>query len=87
MMISPEILEMLVCPATKQKVFLAEESLIRTINQKIEEENLQNFGKQPVQSLMEGGIIREDQKVFYPIRNGIPMMSVEEAISIENLEQ
>lgn len=85
-MISPALVEMLICPATKQKVFLAEESFIRTINQKIEEGNLQNLGKQPVETPMEAGLIREDQAVLYPIRNGIPMMLAEESISIENLK-
>ena len=37
-----------------------------------------------VASPCEGGLVRQDGKVLYPIRQGIPIMLIREAIELES---
>jgi len=38
-----------------------------------------------VSEKLDGGLIRADRKILYPIREDIPVMLIEEGIPIENL--
>ena len=84
-MIDPELLEILVCPETKEPVSIGSDELIKKINKKINEKNLLNRGKQVVSETIDGGLVRQDQKYLYPIRENIPIMLIEEAIPLEGL--
>ena len=84
-MIDPELLEILVCPETKEPVSLGSGALIEKINEQINENKLLNRGKQRVTETIDGGLIRQDQKFLYPIRDNIPIMLIEEAISLDGL--
>jgi len=81
-MISKELLEILVCPETKESVSLADGSLIENLNAQIEEGKLENKGGQSIKEKIEGGLIRQDKKILYPIREGIPIMLIEEGIAL-----
>jgi uncharacterized protein YbaR (Trm112 family) len=81
-MIDPKLLEILCCPETKQDVSLAPDSLVAELNARAEAGTLVNRGGQPVREKMEAGLLRADGKVLYPIREDIPVMLVEEAISL-----
>ncbi len=41
-----------------------------------------NRAGQPVSEAIEGGLVREDGKWLYPIRDEIPVMLVEEALPL-----
>ena len=84
-MIDPELLEILVCPETKVPVSLGSGALIEKINEQINENKLLNRGKQRVTETIDGGLIRQDQKFLYPIRDNIPIMLIEEAIPLDGL--
>jgi uncharacterized protein YbaR (Trm112 family) len=43
---------------------------------------LRNRAGKPVNGKFDGGLLRQDGKVLYPIRNRIPIMLVEEAIPL-----
>jgi uncharacterized protein YbaR (Trm112 family) len=81
-MVSKELLDILVCPETKQPVSLADEALVAGINQKIREGKAVNRGGQAIQEPIHGGLVREDRAVLYPIRDDIPVMLIEEAIPL-----
>jgi len=82
-MIDPELLEILVCPETHQPLKLAEESQIADLNTRREAGNLVNVGGDKVEEAFEGGLIREDGNILYPIREGIPVMLIDEGIPLE----
>lgn len=83
--IDKELLAILCCPETKQDVALAEPSLIARLNERIARVELRNKGGQRVSEKLDGGLIRADKKVLYPIREDIPVMLIDEAILLEGL--
>jgi len=82
-MINPELLEVLACPETKQPVRLADQELIDQLNQRIEKGEVKNRAGKPVNHAIDGGLLREDGKILYPIVDDIPVMLIDEGIEIE----
>jgi uncharacterized protein YbaR (Trm112 family) len=81
-MVDPEFIKILVCPEDKTPVRLASDGMISDLNQKIEAGTLQNIGAHKVNVKLDGGLIRQAEDRLYPIRKGIPVMLVEEAIQL-----
>ena len=85
MAIDQKLLDILACPETKEPVSLADEELIAKINTAITTGALQNRGGETVTEKIDGGLVREDRKYLYPIRDDIPIMLIDEGIPLENL--
>lgn len=66
--VDQELLAILCCPETKQDVALADDALVAKLNAKIEQGQLKNKAGQPVGEKLDGGLIRADKKILYPIR-------------------
>ena len=81
-MIDPELLKILCCPETHQEVRLAEPMVIDKLNGQIAAGKLTNRAGQPVKEVIEGGVIRADGKLLYPIRRNIPVLLVDEGIPL-----
>ena len=81
-MIDPELMGVLCCPETHQSLRSADQSLVDRLNQQITSGQLKNSAGKAVAEKLEGGFMREDGKVFYPIRHDLPIMLVEEAIRV-----
>ena len=81
-MIDKELLDILVCPETKTSLKVAEESLIKSLNEKREAGDLLNRAGNPVKESFEAGLIREDKKFLYMIQQDIPIMLIDEAIPL-----
>lgn len=79
-MVDKELLDILCCPETKQDVSLIDKELIGKINAKIEKGQVKNRGGDVVKEKIDGGLIREDKKYIYPIREDIPIMLIDEAL-------
>jgi uncharacterized protein YbaR (Trm112 family) len=84
-MVNPELLEILVCPETKQKLTLAGEEILDRVNHAVKEGYLRNQGGDRVKDRIEEGLVREDGKVMYPIWDDIPVMLLDEAIRLDSL--
>ena len=82
MAISQELLDILVCPETRQSLTLADADEVMGINQQIARRELVNREGKTVTEPVEGALIRADRQVLYPIRDDIPIMLIDEAIAL-----
>ncbi len=85
MNLDPDLWNILCCPETKQTIAPMDAASLATLNQKIAAGNVRNRGGAAVQHPIEGGLLRSDHKVLYPIRDTIPLMLIEEGIELEGL--
>ena len=83
--IDKDLLSILCCPDTKQDVSLADEALIAKLNEAVSRGQLKNRANKPVTEPLDGGLIRSDRKILYPIREDIPVMLIEEGLPLEGL--
>jgi len=81
--IDKDLLAILCCPDTKQDVSLADAALIAKLNEAVRRGQLKNKANKPVAEPLDGGLIRSDRKILYPIREDIPVMLIEEGIPLE----
>ena len=84
-MVDPELLEILVCPETRQPVGPADADLLGRLNAAIQSGEVVTRGGDVVEDPVEEGLIREDGKVLYPVREDIPIMLIDEAIEVDRL--
>ncbi len=82
MPVASELLEILVCPETKQTVAPASDEIRARINEKIGSGQLRNRGGDPVTEPVQEGLVREDGRILYVVDDGIPVMLIEESIEI-----
>jgi len=82
MAVNPELLEILVCPETKQPLKLADASLLASLNERIQAGTLRNRGGDKVAKDITEGLLREDGRVLYVVDDDIPVMLVEESIEL-----
>lgn len=85
MNIDNELLAILCCPETKQEVVRADDTLINLLNERIRRGELKNKAGQPVNERLDGGLLRTDKKILYPVREDIPIMLIDEGIPIEGV--
>lgn len=82
MPVSPELLEILVCPETKQPVAPASEDLLQKLSKDIQAGQVRNRGGQKVTEPIVEGLVRQDGRILYPVDDGIPVMLIEESIEL-----
>ena len=82
MPINQELLDILVCPESRQSLTLAGADEVAGINRRIARRELVNRAGAVVTQEVEGALIREDRQFFYPIRDEIPIMLIDEAIGL-----
>ena len=64
-----ELLQILCCPLTRQPLRLADRKALSEASARVAKPILE-------------GLIREDGRMFYPISNGIPLLTPEEGIPL-----
>lgn len=82
MRVDPELVEILICPESRQPVALASPEQLEALNARIRAGTLRNRGGGSVEKEFEEGLIREDGRILYPVDDGIPVMLVEESIEL-----
>ena len=82
MSVSEELLEILVCPESRQPVKPASAEQLSQLNAQVRDGSLRNRGGQPVHDELLEGLVREDGTVLYPVDDGIPVMLIEESIQL-----
>ena len=82
MAVHPELLEILVCPETKQPIALAGADVLARINAEIDAGRLRNRGGETVKTRINEALVREDGRILYPVDDGIPVMLIDESIEL-----
>jgi len=82
MPIDNELLEILICPESRQPVSLASDDLLDRLNSEIESGRLRNRGGDVVAKKIEEGLLREDGKILYIIDDSIPIMLIDQSIDL-----
>lgn len=77
-----ELLKILCCPETHQKLQPAALELVEQINGQIAAERLKNRAGDIVREKMDGGLVREDKRFMYAVRQNLPMLLIDEAIPL-----
>lgn len=85
-MISKELLDILVCPEHRTPLAVADERLLAALNRAVDKQRLKNRAGERVDKRLDGGLVRDDRAVVYPIIDGIPIMLIDEAIPLDQLE-
>lgn len=85
-MISKELLDILVCPERRTPLSVADETLLLAVNRAVAERRLKNRAGDRVEEPLDGGLVSDDRAVLYPIIDDIPIMLVDEAIPLYQLE-
>jgi len=81
-MVDQELLDILVCPETKQALHLAGSDVLGRLNAAIREGVVQNRAGRKVAEPIDEGLVREAGDLLYPIRDDIPIMLIDEAIPL-----
>ena len=82
LMMDAALLTILCCPETHQGLRPADNALLETLNRKIAVGQLRNRAGATVTEPLDGGLVRADGKVFYPIRRNLPLLLIDEAIEL-----
>ena len=81
-MIDQTLLDILVCPETKQTLRVADEALLDTLNASIASGSVSTRSGEAVSDSVTSGLVREDGSVLYQVRDGIPIMLIDESIPL-----
>lgn len=76
--IAAALLDLLCCPETRQPLRVADGALLTHL----EATSPRNRRGDAVPLPLEGGLIRQDGEILYPLRQGIPVLLLEEGIPI-----
>ena len=80
--IDPEMLGILCCPETHQPLTVASPQLVEEINQRIRAGQMIAKTGRKVTEPIQGGLLRQDRQVLYPIRHHIPILLLDEALEL-----
>lgn len=84
-MIDQELLDILVCPESREPVNMADDAVLDRVNAAIEGDGVENRGGDAVTEVLAAGLLRADGRILYPIREGIPVMLIDESIDVSGL--
>jgi uncharacterized protein YbaR (Trm112 family) len=86
-LIQRELLEILVCPETRTRLAAADAALVDRINAAIAAGRLVNRAGQNVERPIQGGLVREDGRMLYPVIDDIPSLLVDRAIPLDQVTE
>ncbi len=85
-MVHPDLLKILVCPEDHSPLTAVDPELLGRLNVAIDHGRLKNRGGQVVQQSLDGALLRGDATLAYPVIDDIPIMLVDEAIPLDQLD-
>ena len=80
--VDPELLQILACPETHQSLAEAGADVLDPVNERIRAGSCKNVGGADVSEPLDAGLVREDGRIVYPIRDRIPVLLSDEGIEL-----
>ena len=80
--VDSELLAILRCPESLQPLRLAEDFVVQRLQEQARQGSLQNLQGSKVPADFEALLVREDGKRGYLVREGIPVMLIDEAVTL-----
>ena len=84
-MIDKELLEILACPLDRTPLCVADEELLARLNRAITAGQIKNREGHPIKKTLQGGLVRQDKTILYPIVDDIPVLLVDDAIPLDQI--
>ena len=81
--ISDDLLSILVCPTDRTSLRRADDALLARLNRAIAARQLRNKAGDTLDKPLDGGLVRADGTVLYPVVDQIPIMLADEAIPLD----
>ncbi len=79
---NPELLKLLCCPETRQRLQVADPELIQELNRRVTAGVLRDRAGKPISEKIDAGFIRADGKFLFPVRDEIPIMLIDESVPL-----
>jgi uncharacterized protein YbaR (Trm112 family) len=76
-----KLLDLLVCPATRQPLAMLEGRGLQALNAAIEAGGIARGDGEPQAAVLREALVTRDRKTVYRVDDGIPVLLVEEAIA------
>ncbi|QDG53382.1 hypothetical protein FIV42_22340 [Persicimonas caeni] len=76
--------KLLRCPETRQELRPLDDSKLDELNEAIRAGELHNHAGDEVEQTLDAGLIREDDAVVYPIRDGVPNLLIDDRIPLKD---
>lgn len=76
------LLDILVCPKSKNKLSVASQEILTKVNSLIEEKKCKNIGGEIISSAFTEGLFEPKTKIFYPYMENIPVLVYEKGIHL-----
>ncbi|AFM12939.1 Trm112 family protein [Turneriella parva] len=80
---TPELLEILVCPRSKKKLQLADTATLDRVNSLIKSAKCRDIAGTPVNEPVSEGLWQKETGIFYFVRNDIPVLIYENAVELK----
>ncbi len=80
------LLQILRCPVTHKGLSLARRDLLGRVNSAILAGTVTNRDGKTLHDALHEALVTDDQKVLYPVANGIPVLLEGESIYLEQLD-
>jgi uncharacterized protein YbaR (Trm112 family) len=85
-MLTTNLIHILRCPEDHTELTLADDDLVKRVNTAIREGRLQNRAGTHFEQPLDGGLVRADGRVMYPIIDGIPVLLQGDGIALDQLD-
>ncbi len=83
--LNDDILSLLCCPEHRMRLLPANDETLWRVNAAIQAGQLLNRVGNAIESPLDGGLVREDGTLMYPVIDGIPVLLCDDAILLEQL--